>query len=278
MDFGYQPDTAVGRRVMANIQNVIHEFHPFVKLFKSAIQRSIDEDIPDLAVVLKADMKPKHAHQGIFNTSALIPSNNAFSIASHSKGRYNKPTVGQICAVIPGGDIDDPKKYNRDIVLFCQDNPEVARFNKHRKNDSNLQRINELHPKYDTAQYPVMLPHGSCTWAPYLYPLEHFKDAVDCDDEKEAESDSTDRVDSGSYHEDDVVEEEASEGQQDTAKESDDESAEELSVDAESKDSDLDWLDVGTCSVCCLPNSEGAMLGSVDDENINFSLEGTRQL
>ena len=69
MDFGYQPDTPVGRKVMANIQDVIHKYHKFVKLFKTAIQRSIDEDIPDLAIVIKSDMKPKHAHRGMFNAA-----------------------------------------------------------------------------------------------------------------------------------------------------------------------------------------------------------------
>ena len=109
-----------------------------------------------------------------------------FSIASligcHIKGRYNAPEIAQICAVIPGADIDDPKKYNRDILLFCQDNPEITRLNKLQKNNSKFRRINELHPQYDTAQYPIMLARGSYMWKPCAYPLEHHVAALYSDD------------------------------------------------------------------------------------------------
>ena len=263
MDFGFQPDTEVGRRVMANVQAVIHEFHPFVKVLKTAIQRSIEEDIPDLAVVISSDMKPKHAHKGM--SHAAFPVQYSCLRTVTLKGRYNKPEVAQICAVIPGADIDDPKKYNRDIVLFCQDNAQVQRFNFN--NDSGMTRINELHPGYDTAQYPVMLPHGSYTWKPYGYALEHHKDAVEFDDEKEADSDPGESDESASCEEEEdcfenvssdseaedvelVVVDKASESEQETAIESSDESEEEVSDDAEVSDDDLDWVDAGTCTVC----------------------------
>ena len=201
------------------------------------------------------------------------------------KGRYNKPEVAQICAVIPGADIDDPKKYNRDILLFCQDNPQVQRFN---NNDCGMTRINELHPGYDTAQYPIMLPHGSYTWKPHGYPLQHHVDDVDSDDAKEADSEDIGSVGSvGGDDEEDWaersecevdamngVDSELSLSEPEKVVDCDDcesESDDEVSDDDASSD-EFDPRAISRCSVCALLFANAvAMIGSVDVENSKFS-------
>jgi len=77
MDFGYYPDTRLGRKVVSNLQKIMHELNPFCKLFKTAIERSINENIPDLEIILKADMTPSKAHKGI---SEIYPINFIYNL------------------------------------------------------------------------------------------------------------------------------------------------------------------------------------------------------
>eukprot|EP01084_Bolivina_argentea_P092368 166185_1 len=149
MDFSYFPSTKIGKKVQENVEKIMHEFSPFVEQFKSAIERSLNENIPDLQIVLRADLKPADAH----------------------KGRYNAPTVSQIAAVMPSTDYDDSDpRYERSIILYCQDNDNVE-YDPQNPND--LTFINELHPQYDPLQYPMMFPEGAFGWCPDKYPLNN---------------------------------------------------------------------------------------------------------
>ncbi len=78
MDFSYFPNTKIGKKVQENVEKIMHEFSPFVKQFKSAIERSLNENIPDLQIVLRADLKPADAHKGMpyYSLCFLVSSKN----------------------------------------------------------------------------------------------------------------------------------------------------------------------------------------------------------
>ena len=162
MDFGLYPDTPTGRRVVANLQEIMRTMSPLVKKFKTAIQRSMEEDIPEMQIVIKADMNPTRSHKGISSISR-----NFCNTLSLFLGRYNRPTVAQIAAVVPGADSDGETATTRDIVLYCQDNPSIPKRDE--ANYYGLTRIDERHPSYDALQYPLLFPDGSLGWAPLAY-------------------------------------------------------------------------------------------------------------
>ena len=77
--------------------------------------------------------------------------------------------MAQIAAVLPGVDMDDGTPHSRDIVLYCQDNPNIPKRNTAGYHP--MTRIDERHRAYDGLQYPLMLPDGSYGWAPRAYPF-----------------------------------------------------------------------------------------------------------
>ncbi len=95
--------------------------------------------------------------------------NFTFETPINYTGRYNAPTVSQIAAVVPSTDYDDSDpKYDRSIILYCQDNDNVECDP---ENPNDLTFINEIHPQYDPLQYPMMFPEGAFGWCPDKYPL-----------------------------------------------------------------------------------------------------------
>lgn len=148
MNFGYWNgnDTPVARRVVKNLQDIIHQLSPYYKEFKSAIERLSNENLPCLEIVIKADAKPDNAHPGC----------------------YNAPSVSQIAAVIPG-EIEHGS--HRNIILECRDsyNDDYYHTNQQGSKCSNLVSINETHPDYDPSLYVLMFPSGTRGWGPDLY-------------------------------------------------------------------------------------------------------------
>ena len=142
MAFGYMPDTKIGRTVIKNLQNIIHDLNPFYKDFKSAIERTQNEKIPGLQIVFKAEIKPDEQH----------------------KGCYNAPSsVSQVAAIIPGY---DKEKHGRDIILYCKSKTNSDDFAKD-KNGQKRQKlisISQSHPIYDPVHYVTMYPYGTLGW------------------------------------------------------------------------------------------------------------------
>ena len=65
--FGFMKDkdSAVAQEVIKDLQEFLHERHRFYKEFKTQIQRSIEEDIPELKIIIKADLVPDGKHKGM---------------------------------------------------------------------------------------------------------------------------------------------------------------------------------------------------------------------
>ena len=137
-DFTYIKNKGpVAKNVIKNIQKIIHELNPFVKKFKNAIQRQVKENIPEIQIMLKANLKPTNVHRGCYNT----------------------PTINEVAAIIPNS-FEGFKKKNRHIIIHFKQKPEI---------DKEFITISETHPSYDPLQYPLMFPHGTLGWSPDTY-------------------------------------------------------------------------------------------------------------
>ena len=101
-----------------------------------------------------------------FTLTLKIHSSKVFSFYSNT-GRYNKPIVSQIAAVMPDGGTGEYESSNRDIILYCQDNPNIP--DRDTDKYQNLQHINEMHGSFDTLAYPIISSDAMFTWRPRLY-------------------------------------------------------------------------------------------------------------
>ena len=64
MNFGYMPKGTIGEKVIRELQTIIHELNPFYKVFKNAIERTLNEKIPQLQIVLQQHVNPVKYHKG----------------------------------------------------------------------------------------------------------------------------------------------------------------------------------------------------------------------
>ena len=160
MKFGYMPNTKTGKKVIKNLQKIIHELNPFYQSFKTAIERQTKEKIPSLQIILKAEMKPAKHHKGCYNN----PTTEHVSDIDSANDKPKK--IEQIAAIIPGYGLEHSE---RDIVLYCKNELDAENdcyLDDNGKYKPKLVRINQLHPHYDPTQYVTMFPHGTYGWSP----------------------------------------------------------------------------------------------------------------
>ena len=119
---------SLSRPLLAIIQGVLHQSHPYVELYKQAYQiiREKPAEEQDTVVIrLRAER-----HQDL--------------------RRYNLPTANdEVAAIIPG-DGSEERSDHRDIIL--------------RLRGGGLKRISHLHPSYSTLHYVLLFPHGEDGW------------------------------------------------------------------------------------------------------------------
>lgn len=112
------PGTKVS--LLRPLQDMLHANNHYVAEFKTALERlQIQDQHQSFRIVIRADRTPAHEHQRC----------------------YNRPENNEVAVLIAG---HDEYTTSRDIVLETH--------------DSNLKRINELHPWYDALQYPLLFP------------------------------------------------------------------------------------------------------------------------
>jgi Helitron helicase-like domain at N-terminus len=118
--------------VMAIIQGVLDQSHPYVELYKQAyrvIREKPAEEQNTVVIRLRAER-------------------------NQDLRRYNLPTANnEVAAVIPG-DGSEERSDHRDIIL--------------RLRDGGLKRISHLHPSYSTLHYVLLFPHGEDGWHPEI--------------------------------------------------------------------------------------------------------------
>jgi hypothetical protein len=117
----------LNRQTLADLHDMLFNFHPYVDLYKQAYQIMMDkppEQHPDLRVQLH------------------------FSEGTDGR-RYNLPTANEIAAIIPG-DGSDAVNEHRDIVLRLQ--------------GGGLRRISHLNQAYATLHYVLLFPQGEEGW------------------------------------------------------------------------------------------------------------------
>ncbi len=102
------------------------ENNVLAKQFKNAFEMSKDKEIPEVNIILRADIKPTDAHART----------------------YNAPTTNEIAIFIPG--TGDQDVLNRDIVLSTR--------------RGHLNHIHETHSMYDPLQYVLLHPYASFGW------------------------------------------------------------------------------------------------------------------
>ncbi len=117
--------------IMAELQAMIHETHPYVALYKSAYQ-------------IMAEMPPEQRQ----NVKMLLRADRTLD-----QRRYNLPTANEIAAVIPGDGSEEVSDH-RDIVLRLQ--------------GGGLRRISHLNPGYSTLHYVLLFPYGEDGWHPNI--------------------------------------------------------------------------------------------------------------
>ena len=114
--------------VMAIIQGVIHELHPYVELYRQAFEV----------------MRDKPAEEQTTVAMRLCAER------TQDLGRYNLPGANNEVAVIIPGDGSEEHSDHCDIIL--------------RLRGRGLQMISHLNPAYSTLQYPILFPNGEDGW------------------------------------------------------------------------------------------------------------------
>jgi hypothetical protein len=114
--------------IMTQLQAMVHETHPYVRLYKQAFEimreKPADEQ-QDVTIRLRADR-------------------------NQDLRRYNLPTADdEVAAIIPGDGSEERSDY-RDIIVRLQ--------------GGGLQRISQLHPSYSSLHYVLLFPHGEDGW------------------------------------------------------------------------------------------------------------------
>ena len=115
---GLKPD------VIRGINQLLHESHHYVEVFKVAKEIFEQEAVPtNVKVVINEAKRPS---------------------GEHSR-RYNRPLSDEVGVLMPNDATN-----NREIVLHYR--------------DGGLKRISELHRSYDPLQYPLLFPNGTDGW------------------------------------------------------------------------------------------------------------------
>ena len=110
--------------IIRGINQLLHESHHYVEVFKVAKEIFEQEAVPtNVKVVINEAKRP---------------------LGEHSR-RYNRPLSDEVGVLMPNDATN-----NRDIVLHYR--------------DGGLKRISELHRSYDPLQYPLLFTNGTDGW------------------------------------------------------------------------------------------------------------------
>ena len=115
-------------QIMAIIQAVIHQSHPYMELYRQAFEVMSEKPPEERSTVAMRLCAERH----------------------QDLRRYNLPTANDEVAVIIPGDGSEECSDHRDIIL--------------RLRGGGLQRMSHLHPSYSTLHYPILFPHGEDGW------------------------------------------------------------------------------------------------------------------
>lgn len=100
-------NTAMRRGILRDLQQLLHEHHALLRLFKTALDRMPSDDYK---VVIRADKRPAGTHER----------------------QFNAPTIDEIAVVIVGENVE-----SRDIVLTRRDSGQLQRISEtHRSYDA----------------------------------------------------------------------------------------------------------------------------------------------
>lgn len=102
-------NAAMKSRILQDLQQLLHEHHALVRLFKSALKRMPNDDYK---VVIRADKRPSGAHERTFNA----------------------PTIDEVAILIVGENLE-----TRDIVLTRRDTGQLQQISKTRRSYHTLQ-------------------------------------------------------------------------------------------------------------------------------------------
>ena len=106
--------------ILRILQGMLHVNNRYIREFKTALQRlQMQPSEASYKIVIRADKTPAQEHQRC----------------------YNSPESNEVAVLIAG---HNENTHSRDIVL--------------ERENSQLQRISELHPWYDALQYPLLFP------------------------------------------------------------------------------------------------------------------------
>ncbi|GBP95661.1 hypothetical protein EVAR_67867_1 [Eumeta japonica] len=97
------------RGILQDLQQLLHEHHALVRLFKSALERMPNNDYK---VVIKADKRPSRTHERTFNA----------------------PTIDEVAILIVGEQLG-----TRDIVLTRRDTGQLQQISETRRSYEALQ-------------------------------------------------------------------------------------------------------------------------------------------
>lgn len=100
-------NTAMRRGILRDLQQLLHEHHALVRLFKTALDRMPSDDYK---VLIRADKRPAGTHER----------------------QFNAPTIDEVAVVIVG-----ENRESRDIVLTRRDSGQLQRISEtHRSYDA----------------------------------------------------------------------------------------------------------------------------------------------
>ena len=92
-------NTAMKRVILKDLQELIHEHHALINLFKTALDRMPSDDYK---IVIKADKRPTRTHER----------------------QFNAPTIDEVAITIVGENFE-----SRDIILTRRDTGQLKRIN-----------------------------------------------------------------------------------------------------------------------------------------------------
>lgn len=157
-------NTAMNRVILQDLQQLIHEHHALVRLFKTALERMPNDDYK---VVIRADKRPAGTHERTFNA----------------------PIIDEVAILIVGENLD-----SRDIVITRRDTGQLKQiYETHRSYDClqyplmfwqgddgyhfNIKMINPLNGEYQYRTFYIdmayclqasLLSQLSQKWANFL--------------------------------------------------------------------------------------------------------------
>lgn len=107
LDRRQEINTAMKRAILQDLQQLLHEHHALVRLFKTALERMPNDDYK---VVIRADKRPAGTHER----------------------RFNAPTIDEVAILIVGENLE-----TRDIVLTRRDTGQLQQiYETHRSYDT----------------------------------------------------------------------------------------------------------------------------------------------